>query len=354
MRSIERPKQTDARTSYYDKIAPSRLYPLWERLGGLLTPEPHNSSVPFAWSYEEARPALLEAAELISAEEAERRVLILENPGLEDVSAITETLYAGWQLIMPGEVAPAHRHAPSALRFLLEGTGAYTAVDGERAWMEPGDLVLTPSMRWHDHGHEGEDPVIWLDVLDLPLIINLGPIFLETFGHNRYPEKKPADASVAQFGSNMKPIGFDNADTNSPIIKYSYTRARDAVTALAKFQDPDPYFGYGLEYVDPTTGKPALATISTFLSFMPKGLNTEAHQSTEGRVFSIVEGEGTVRVGAGENAQNYSYKPRDTIVAPCWAPASWSPSSDTILFTASDRGVQQGLGIWKDNAGERS
>ncbi|MFZ9137799.1 MAG: cupin domain-containing protein, partial [Hylemonella sp.] len=135
-------------------MSPLHLTPLWEVLHALVPPQPNSPCVSTLWRYEQVRPFLQRAGELISAEEAVRRVLILENPGLRGKSAITQSLYAGLQLILPGEVAPSHRHTQSALRFIVEGTGAYTAVDGERTLMHPGDFIITPSWTWHDHGNE--------------------------------------------------------------------------------------------------------------------------------------------------------------------------------------------------------
>jgi gentisate 1,2-dioxygenase len=132
--------------------------------------EPKSKAVPFHWRYDEIRPLLLESGRLLTAEEAERRVLVLENPSFVGQSRATATLYAGVQLIMPGETAPAHRHTPSALRFMLEGEGAFTAVGGERTTMRAGDFVITPSWAWHDHGNEGSDPCAWLDGLDIPMV----------------------------------------------------------------------------------------------------------------------------------------------------------------------------------------
>src|SRR5512147_2767193 len=133
------------RTAFYQRIGRDSLAPLWEVLGELVPPAPRTPCAPALWRYQAIRPWLLEAGRLITAREAERRVLVLENPGLRGLSSTTHTLYAGLQLILPGEVAPSHRHAQSALRLVLEGNGAYTAVDGERVPMHPGDLIVTPS-----------------------------------------------------------------------------------------------------------------------------------------------------------------------------------------------------------------
>ena len=150
------PEQQALRQAFYERLSRQQLKPLWEVIRTLLAGEPTTDAVPHIWSYETLRPLLLESGDLISADEAERRVRVLENPGLPGDSRISDALYAGLQLILPGEVAPAHRHTPAAIRMIVEGSGAYTSVDGERVYMQAGDLVLTPSWTWHEHGHEGD------------------------------------------------------------------------------------------------------------------------------------------------------------------------------------------------------
>ncbi len=139
-------------------------------MGDLVTPEPKSACRPHLWKFDAIRDYMTEAGKLITAKEAERRVLVLENPGLRGQSKVTTSLFAGVQMVIPGDVAPAHRHSQSALRFVLEGKGAFTAVDGERTAMEPGDFVITPSMTWHDHSNETSEPMFWLDGLDIPMV----------------------------------------------------------------------------------------------------------------------------------------------------------------------------------------
>ena len=177
------------REAYYETLSGHSLAPLWASLARLVPSEPKPAAQAFAWKYADVRPQLMEAGNLISAEEAERRVLVLENPALKGQSRITDTLYAGLQLILPGEVAPAHRHSQSALRFAIEGHGAYTAVNGERVAMEPGDFIITPAWTWHDHGSESDGPVVWLDGLDVPLV---------TFLHAGFREQHESAAQSVQ------------------------------------------------------------------------------------------------------------------------------------------------------------
>src|SRR6476646_1071723 len=182
-----------ARRAFYERIGALGMTPLWEVLGALVPPQPTSPVAPALWRYDAVREHVLEAGRLITAEEAERRVLILENPAMRGHSCITQSLYAGLQLILPGEVAPAHRHTQSALRMVLDGEGAYTAVDGERTTMRRGDFIITPSWTWHDHGNLGYQPVIWLDGLDIPTVRFLDAGFAE---HN----KSAAQATVLPEG----------------------------------------------------------------------------------------------------------------------------------------------------------
>ena len=167
------------RYGYYSRISAENMTPLWEVLSSLVPPHPRTQAKPAMWNYRQIREQVTEAGRLITAKEAERRVLILENPALRGQSCITQTLYAGLQLILPGEIAPAHRHTQSALRLVLDGEGAYTAVDGERTTMRRGDFIVTPAWTWHGHGNEGDQPVVWLDGLDIPIVRFLDAGFAE-------------------------------------------------------------------------------------------------------------------------------------------------------------------------------
>lgn len=161
--------------AYVKDMAALSVAPLWPSLRAVMPHDkPARATVPYAWRYAEIRPHLLRAGELTPIEKAERRVLVLANPGLGlDRMMATPSIFIGLQLILPGETAPNHRHSPSAIRFVIEGNGGFTAVNGEKCPMEKGDLILTPSGQWHEHGHEGTGPVVWLDALDLPVIHRL-------------------------------------------------------------------------------------------------------------------------------------------------------------------------------------
>src|ERR1700742_2172761 len=158
------------RDAYYERISKFDMAPLWKVMKNVVTKEPVTRVLPHVWKYSDVKELVMESGGLISAEEALRRVLILENPAMRGESKATNTLFAGIQMILPGEVAPAHRHVSSAIRFVLDGEGAYTAVEGEKAFMSPGDFVITANWAPHDHGNPSKKPMLWLDVLDFPAV----------------------------------------------------------------------------------------------------------------------------------------------------------------------------------------
>lgn len=336
------------REAYYERIARQRLTPLWESLHALVPPQPRPKAVAAIWKYDDVRPLVMEAGQVISAEEAVRRVLILENPGLKGLSSITSTLYAGLQLILPGEVAPSHRHAQSALRFIVEGKGAYTAVNGERTTMHPGDFIITPSWTWHDHGNpsvaEGGEPVVWLDGLDIPLLAHLDAGFAENYPEAVQPVTRPEGNSFARFGHNMAPVRHRVTDPTSPIFSYPYARSREALDQLYRQGELDAWDGVKLRYVNPATGGWPMPTMATFMQFLPAGFQGRTYRSTDATIFSVVEGRGTVRIGD----QTFQFGPRDTFVAPSWQPVQLAATDDAVLFSYSDRPVQDALNLLRE------
>jgi gentisate 1,2-dioxygenase len=338
-----------ARHAFYDRIGPLNLTPLWEVLHALVPVAPATPCVPALWRYDDVRPHLMEAGALITAEEAIRRVLILENPALPGQSCITQSLYAGLQLILPGEVAPSHRHTQSALRFIVEGSGAYTAVDGERTIMHPGDFIITPSWTWHDHGNESDVPVVWLDGLDIPMVRFFDAGFAENDVSRSQKVTRNAGHSGAKFGANMLPLtGASPYGATSPIFSYPYARSRDALDRLARNGDIDAWHGVKLRYVNPVTGGWTMPTIGTCLQLVPKGFETRPYRSTDGTVYSVVEGRGTATIGE----ERFAFGPRDHFVVPSWHPLSIRADEDCSLFSFSDRPVHEALGLWREERSE--
>ncbi len=339
-----RPEPPSERAEFYRRIDRDNLTPLWEVLGALVPPEPSSPCEPALWRYEKVRPFLMEAGRLISAREAERRVLVLENPGLRGASAITQSLYAGLQLILPGEVAPSHRHTQSALRFVVEGSGAYTAVDGERTTMHPGDFIITPSWTFHDHGNPGDTPVVWLDGLDIPMVRFFDAGFREGYPEESQPVTRPEGDALSRYGANMMPIDYTPRSSTTPVFCYPYERSRQAPETLRKNAPPDDCHGVKMQYVNPASGGYPMPTIAAFIQLLPRGFRGLGHRSTDGTVFSVVEGSGRSRIGESV----FEWGPRDVFVAPSWFRVQHEADEDAVLFSFSDRPVLKALDLWRE------
>ncbi len=337
----------DGREAYYRRIEGANLAPLWEVLKGLVPPEPVVPEVPAVWHYEEIRPFIMEAGELITAKEAERRVLVLENPGLRGQSRITTPLYAGLQLILPGEIAPSHRHSQSALRFVIEGEGAYTAVDGERTIMHEGDFVITPPWTWHDHGNESDRPMVWMDGLDVPLVNFLNAGFMESYPEDTQPLSRPDGDALARYGQGILPLGYEAKGRCSPVFNYPYARTREALETMKRTEEWDVCHGLKVQYVNPVDGDYAMPTLGTFMQLLPKGFRTTPYRSTDGTIYACVEGRG--RTVVGDTVLDWG--PRDVFVVPSWYRHHHEADEEAVLFSFSDRPVQQKLGLWREQRG---
>ena len=337
------------RQALYRDMSPLNLTPLWEVLHALVPNQPASPCVPALWKYEQIKPFLKRAGEVISAEEAVRRVLILENPALRGQSAITQSLYAGLQLILPGEIAPGHRHTQSALRFIVQGSGAYTAVDGERTTMRPGDFIITPSWNWHDHGNEANEPVVWLDGLDIPMIRFFDAGFAENSADKSQAVARAEGSSFARYGHNMAPVrGGAPFGATSPIFNYPYERSREALHTLERSAPMDACDGYKLRYVNPATGGSPMPTMATFMQRLPAGFDGRAWRQTDGAVYSVVEGSGTAYIEGPAGPVRFEFEARDHFVVPSWQNARLHSSAGCVLFSFSDRPVHQALGIHKE------
>ena len=350
------PATADERRHFYDAIAAHSMTPLWEVLHALVPPAPNSPCAPAHWRYDDVRPYLMQSGELITAEQAVRRVLILENPALRGQSCITQSLYAGLQVILPGEVAPSHRHTQSALRFVVEGQGAYTAVDGERTTMQPGDFIITPSWTFHDHGHSGvagvDEPVVWLDGLDIPMLRFFDAGFAENGTAQRQAVTRSEGISGHRYGANMLPMRFDAKAApfgqTSPLFSYPYARTREALHQLEMHADIDAWDGVKLRYVNPATGGSPMPTMATFMQRLPAGFAGKSWRQTDGAVFSVVEGSATVQLSCGDERWVFQVGPRDQFVIPSWHTARLQSPAGCVLFSFSDRPVHQALGIHQE------
>lgn len=312
----------------------------------LFTAEPRPAMKPWHWRAADIGRLLEKLGEHLKLEAGgQRRTLRLTNPGLP--WGTTPTFWASIQYILPGEIAGPHRHAASALRFVMEGSGTDTIVDGEQFEMHEGDLVLTPSMTFHDHEHKGERPMVWLDVLDISLVRALDAVFFEPLDVERQKPSAVPDRSFRQFGSGiMRPVNAAHHGHTSPVLAYTRERAEAALLAASALE-PDQHADTLLEYQNPLTGGSALPTIGTALQRLRPGFRGAARRQTGSAVHYVVRGEGTTVV----EGQRYDWGRGDFIAVPSWAAHEFSnrsSSDEAVLFHVNDHPALKALGLWRE------
>jgi len=295
----------------YAELAPRHIGAGWAKPTPSLYPEPYKVFKPTHWRWEDGRGALDAAGRLISTELAERRNLILFNPIEGNTYATVRTLITAYQMILPGEKARSHRHTPNALRFILEGEGSYTIVDGQRLDMRPNDVLLTPNWAWHGHASEAEGPCYWLDCLDAPLVHMLDPMFFEPY---------PTD---------YEPV--TSVPTDSP---YLFPWEKIQQTLDREKPDPEGCYGRRVEL-----GSPALTTIALYMERLESGQRTKPLRTTASRIFCVAEGRGTTTV----DGETFSWSRGDVIAAPSWRHVEHHAESDATLFLMTDEPLLRAL-----------
>lgn len=339
-------------TNYYEELEKEHLGPLWTKLGHMVTREPVHEVAPYLWKWETIRKHLLKSGELLPiGRDSERRVVYLQNPSLLKrglVGYATHTLYAGIQLLLPGEVAPAHRHSQTAIRFIIEGEGAFTAVNGEKTYMERGDLVLTPSWTWHDHGHEGKEPMIWMDGLDVGLVRTLAGSFFEPYEDDSYPLTQPDNASTLRYShgsfrpvTERKQVGYP-----SPLLSYKWEHTKESLNNLTKLGAADPFDGYAVDYINPVTGGSADARIGTTMQLLLPGMHTRAHRHVHSAIYHVKEGSGYTVI----DGKKFEWSKGDFFVLPPWSLHEHvnTSANPAYLFSINDRPVLEMLGLERE------
>ncbi len=337
----------DLPADYREALTRQNLVPLWPSLRAVLPPgKPQPRTRATSWSYQALRPLLLQAGELTPIEKAERRVLVLANPGhgLEKMQA-SAAIYLGMQLLLPGEWAPAHRHTPNAVRMIVEGEGAYTTVNGEKCPMSRGDLILTPTGLWHEHGHDGTAPVIWLDVLDLPLVY-----YMEASYHvddERQPVK-PGRGDRAYAGGGMVPTPvFGRSGKAYPMLRYPWIEARAALQAIA--QDQPELEAVQLTYVNPETGSDAQNILGFYALILRPGQTLNLPVRSPAMVFHVIEGGVEARV----EDQDFTLAEADTCCAPGFSAITLkNRASDkpAFIFIADESPLHRKLGVFENRS----
>lgn len=335
----------DLPADYREALTQQNLVPLWPSLRGVLPPtKPQPRTRATAWSYQAIKPLLLQAGALTPIEKAERRVLVLANPGhgLDKMQA-SAAMYLGMQLLLPGEWAPSHRHTPNAVRMIVEGEGAYTTVNGEKCPMRRGDLILTPTGLWHEHGHDGTEPVIWLDVLDLPLVYYMEASY-HVNGERQTVQPGRGDSTYAAGG--MVPTKmFERSGKAYPMLRYPWVEARAALVTLAA--DQPALQAVQLTYVNPETGADAQNILGFYALMLRPGQLLTLPVRSPAMVFHVIEGGAEVTV----ETQSFTLLEADTCCAPGYSAVSLRNTSNdqpAFIFIADESPLHRKLGVFEN------
>ena len=312
----------------------------------LFTREPRPETRSMHWRWRDLQPLLERIGrEVDLGAGGPRRTLRLQNAGLP--FGTTHTFWCSIQVILPGEVATAHRHSASALRFIMKGSGAWTTVDGECYPMNEGDLVLTPPGTWHDHEHKGSEPMVWLDVLDISLMRALQATFFEPYATDVQPVDALPDRSWRQYGSGLMapPRTPPPAAGANPLLAYPYPMAEAALEAAAGLP-ADPHDDVVLEYRSPIGGGPAMTTLGQQLQRLRPGFEGRRRRHTGSKVYYVLRGSGSTTVGD----ERYDWQGGDFITVAPWA---WhahrnTGSGDALLFQVNDLPTMKALGYYRE------
>ena len=337
--------------AYYDELDQHHAGALWTVANKIEPWQPASQSVPVVWRYQALRAHVLRSLDLVTPEKAGRRVIYLNNPGRRDVSAAVGWLYAGLQVMNPGEVASSHRHSASAIRFIMEGTGAYTVVDGHKMTLGANDFVLTPNGTWHEHAVSPEGtPCIWQDGLDIPFVNAMEANFYEVHPDLSQAVTYPVDDMTKTWGNPGLTPGSGNWTRGySPMFKYEWLPTYDALTKYASCSDGSPFDGVLMEYVNPTTNGPVMRTLGASMQLLRPGEHTQAHRHTGSFLYHVAKGRGHSII----NGQRYDWQERDIFCVPSWAwheHVNGSASDDACLFCLSDLPVMRALGLYREQA----
>ncbi|MBI4523411.1 MAG: cupin domain-containing protein [Deltaproteobacteria bacterium] len=307
--------------------------------------EPVCSFAPNIWRWKDVSDALREAGEILPPGQSFRRFIAFKSPGK---ARTTHTVALGLQLVKPGEIAEAHRHTMGAIRFVLEGGGAQTTVEGEPFPMERGDLITTPNWTWHDHFNGSDRPVIWLDGTDRPLLDLLEIGFGELFSERQQMITKPVDSAIYELAP-VRAGRLSSARVQSPPYRYRWKDTERALKILGE-KAGDPFDGLLLRYVNPLTGGFTLPTFSCEIQMLRPKEETRLHRHTSSAIYHVFEGRGFTVI----EEQRFEWEKGDTLTVPLWR---WhrhgnNSGEPAILFAMNDRPVMESLGFYREEATE--
>jgi len=294
------------------------------------------------WKWKDVSGALEKAGEVLDLTQSFRRFIGFRTPSVK--MGTTHTMLLGAQLVKPGEIAEAHHHTMGAIRFVIRGGGAQTTVNGEPFPMEPGDLITTPSLSWHDHYNGSDQPIIWLDGADGPFIKYLGIGFSERFREKQQTHQRPVGTSAYELGP-ARPNWVSASPGQPPPYRYRWDDTEKILGGLGE-KPGDPYDGIVLRFVNPLTGGPTLHTLSCEIQMLRSGEQTKSHRHTSSTIYHVFKGGGFTVAGD----TRHDWEEGDTFTVPYW---QWHhhgnrSRNEAVLFAMNDRPLMEAFGFYRE------
>jgi gentisate 1,2-dioxygenase len=341
------PEPSEALAALYRGFDQASLVPLWTQIGTLMPAAPEPDAIAHRWRWRELLALAESSGSLVPVGRGgERRAIALANPGLNGRPFATPTLWAAIQYLNPREDAPVHRHSQHAFRFVLEGEGVWTVVDGDPVAMRRGDLLLTPGWHFHGHHNQSDAPMAWLDGLDIPFASAIDATFFE-FGPDQVEDQSAPSTSRAEklWGhAGLRPVSCPGNLPSSPLMAYRWEHTDSALAQQLDLEQE----GHGgvlepghaaIRFSNPTTGGDVLPTIRTEMHRLRSGIRTAATREAGSSVWQVFNGHGQVTVGDS----TWDVANGDLVVSPSWTQVTITAGSDLDLFRFSDAPIFERL-----------
>jgi gentisate 1,2-dioxygenase len=332
----------------YADFEATGLLPLWTQRDDLMPPAPRPAARPHCWRWADVLPLAERSGELVPVGRGgERRAIAYANPGLAGQPYATPTLWAAVQYLGPSEVAPAHRHSQSAFRFILQGEGVWTLVDGDPVAMRRGDLLLTAAWAWHAHHNTADAPMIWLDGLDIPLVAGLDAGFFEMGPDEVVDRSTPEHSRSERLWAHpgLRPVAAPTTRT-SPLGAYRWDHTDAALTAQLELAEEGHPGAAGpghaaVRFTNPTDGGDALATLRTEMHRLVAGAASAPRREVGSSVWQVFDGAGRFEL----DGETVTVEAGDLVAIPSWCPFRVETGDGIDLFTFSDAPVYEALDL---------
>lgn len=348
--AVEQTSVDSPMEAFYRQIQAKGLDALWRHGGGpaQTAADVKAPYAPHLWRWADIEPFTRQAVELVKpSKEDQRRALTLNNPSVKPRSAATHTVSGAVQVVVPGEVAPSHRHTMAAIRFVMRGKGAVTFINGEGCTMNPGDLILTPGWTWHGHINQTEGPMIWMDSLDVPLVGMLQQGLYEDYPDQLYPATVPVDDSLHRYGAgHLRPVWAQQEGPVSPLLSFPWEQTERALHDLAR-AETSPFDDVATEYSNPMTGRHVLPTLGCWIQMLRPGIHTKAHRHSSVSLYHAFRGRGSTIV----DGVQIDWEEGDFLALP---PYAWhehvnsSSTDEACLFSTNDIPVLESLNLYRE------